>query len=121
MLESSFVLFGIQLRMSKYVVLLVVVCVNPVFIYKSIANGEEKSLGTKNMLDQLKNCSPASSCSGSSASSGSDSSCGSIVKRVHGMKTLDSFVKRTEKKVGEPTKLLIHKRTATLVAAISFC
>lgn len=89
--------------------------------YKSV---EEKSLGTKNMLDHLKNCSPASSprsgsrvASGSSVASGSDSSCGSIVRRVPGQKTLDSFVKRTGKKVGEPTKALIRKRTATLVAA----
>jgi len=46
-----------------------------------MANGEKKLLGTKNMLDHFKNCSPSScndssaasdSCSGSSVVSGSD-------------------------------------------------
>ena len=94
-------------------------------LYKRMANGEEKSLGTKNMLDHLKNCTPSScsdssiaSGSGSSVAGGSDSSCASkVVKRVPGMKTLDSFVKCTGKKVGEQTKMLIRKWTATLVAA----
>ena len=69
------------------------------------------------MLDHLKNCTPSScsdssaaSGSGNSVASGSDGSCASkVVKRVPGMMTLDSFVKRTGKKVGEQTKMLICK------------
>ena len=88
-------------------------------------NADELEGLTKNMLDHLKNCTPFScndssvaSGSGSSVASGRDSSCASkVVERVPGMKTLDSFVKRTGKKVGEQTKTLIRKRTATLVAA----
>jgi len=37
-----------------------------------MANREEKSLGTKNMLDHLKNCTP-SSCGDSSVTSGNGS------------------------------------------------
>ena len=93
-------------------------------LYKKSINGEQKSLGTKNMLDHLKNCTPSSRssrtravCDTDSESSSSSSSTGTVVRRVSGMKTLDSFVKRTGKKVGEATKIGIRERTATLVAA----
>ena len=33
------------------------------------------------------------------------------------MKTFDSFVKQSGKKVGEETKMLIHERTAALLVA----
>jgi len=66
------------------------------------------------MLDHLKDCTP-SSYSDSSVASGKDNSFGS--KRVPGMKTQDNFAKCTGKKVGEQTKMLIRKQTATLVAA----
>ena len=88
-------------------------------LYKKKIKGEEKSMGTKNMLDHLKNCTPTSrssrAVSGSESDSSSSSTC--TVVRVSGMKTLDSFVKRSGKKVGEETKMLIRERTATLVAA----
>ena len=77
-------------------------------------------MGTKNMLDYLKNCTPTSCSSRTvsvSVSESNSSSTSTVVRRVSGMKTLDSFVKRFGKKVGEETKMLIRKRTATLVAA----
>ena len=91
-------------------------------LYKKLVNGEEKSMGTKNMLDHLKNCVPSSRSSraavaGTDTESSSSSSTSTVVRRVSGMKTLDSFVKRSGKKVGEETKMLIRERTAALVAA----
>ena len=77
-------------------------------------------MGTKNMLDHLKNYTPTSRSSRAMSGSESESdssSTSTVVRRVSGMKTLDSFVKRSGKKVGEETKMLIRERTATLVAA----
>jgi len=86
-----------------------------------MANGEEKSLGTENMLDRLKIVSHLLavivSGSGSSAMSGSDDFGRKVAKLFPGVKTLYSFVKHTGKKVDEQTKILICKQTATLVAA----
>ena len=74
------------------------------------------------MLDHLKNCVPSSRSShaavaGTDTESSSSSSTSTVVRRVSGMKTLDSFVRRPGKKVGEETKMLIRERTAALVAA----
>ena len=39
-----------------------------------------------------------------------------FARKAPGQKSLDSFVKRTGKKVGEPTRMFIRKQIATLVA-----
>ena len=64
--------------------------------YKMSVDGEEKLLGTKNMLDHIKNCTPSSSSSVQSGSDGSSNSGSStqFVQKVPGQRTLDSFVKR---------------------------
>ena len=75
-----------------------------------------------NMLDNLKKCvlsshSSRAGVAGTDIESSSSSSTSTIVKRVSGMNTLVNFVKQSRKKVGEETKILIHERTAALVAA----
>jgi len=79
MLGTSFVLCGIQSTIKKYVVLLVVACANRVFVIKTSLNGEEKLLGTKNMLDHIKNCTPSSSSSVTRSSDGVTSSISTAV------------------------------------------
>ena len=108
-------------------------------LYKKKVSGEEKSLGTKNMLDHLKRCLPArasvrdqgdstsseieSTCSSSGSSSSSSSSsskCSSTSSKAiqrPSLKTLDSYVMRSGKKVGEGIRKAIREKTATLVAA----
>ena len=104
-------------------------CVCKVCIrYKKKVSGEERSLGTKNMLDHLKRCLPApasardqsdstssaseiertysSSSLSSSNSKGSSSSTSSKAIQRPCFKTLDSYVIRSEKKVGEGTRKL---------------
>ena len=48
-------------------------------LHKTSLNGEEKSLGTKNMLDHIKNCTPSSSSSVTSSSDGATSSSSTTV------------------------------------------
>ena len=62
-------------------------------------------MGTKHMLDHLKNCIPSlrssrAAVAGIDTESSSSSSTSTVVRRFSGMKTLDSFVKRSGKKVG---------------------
>ena len=111
-------------------------------LYKRKVSGEERSLGTKNMLDHMKRCLPACASahkksdaittsdidrssislnsSFSSASSsfkgGCSSSTSSKAKRPS-FKTLNRFFMRSGKKVGEGTRKKIHEEAATLVAA----
>ena len=55
-------------------------------------------MSTKNMQDHLKNCIPSlhsshAAVAGTDTESSSNSSTSTVVRRVFGMKTLDSFVK----------------------------
>ena len=62
-------------------------------------NREIKSMGMKNVLDHLKNCTPSSrSSSAVCGTESSSSSSSTVVRRVSGMKTLDSFVNRSGKR-----------------------
>ena len=75
-------------------------------LYKKLVLNEEKSMGIKNMLGHLKKCIPSSRSSraavaGTDTESSSSNSTSTVVRRVSGMKTLDSFVKRSGKKVGK--------------------
>ena len=117
--------------LESHVVVVCKVCI----LYKKKVSGEEKSLATKNMLDHLKRCLPArasvrdqgdstsseieSTCS-SSGSSSSSSKCSSTSSKAiqrPSLKTLDSYVMRSDKKVGEGIRKAIREKTATLVAA----
>ena len=91
-------------------------------LYKKLVNGEEKLMSTMNILDHLKNCVPSlysnhAAVAGTDTDSSSGSSTNTVVRRVSGIKTLVSFVKRSGKKVGGKTKMFICERTAALVAA----
>jgi len=100
-------------------------------VYKKVVRGEERSLGTKNMLDHLRRCLPARARVNTSTSSEGESTCSSnhlasskpgtssscTVSKRPCLNTLDSYVLRSGKKVGEGTRKVIREKTATLVAA----
>ena len=97
-------------------VLLFVVCP----LYKRVANGEEKNCWSQRICWTILRIVPlllAMIVVLQVVMIARASYSRKVVKRVFGMKTLDSFVKCTEKKVSKQTKILIRKRTATLVAA----
>ena len=89
-------------------------------LYKKLVNGEQKLMGTKSLLDHLKHCARGSSTSHECASSSSLSSTETLDsegKSTIATRTLDSFIKRSGKKVNATTKNKIRERTAALVAA----
>ena len=67
------------------------VCSKLYLLYKKLVNGEEKSMGTKNMLDHLNNCVPSlcsshAAVAGINTESSSNSSTSTVVRKVSGMK-----------------------------------
>ena len=70
------------------------------FVYKKMVSSQERSMGTKNLLDHMKlyNSPVSPHCSRTTSDSGG-SGC-SLTSRG----TLDSFVKRTGKRVAEQAK-----------------
>ena len=86
-LESCSILPIMKKCLESHVVVVCKVCI----LYKMKLSGEEKSLGTKNMYEGTKN--------------------------RPSLKTLDSYVMRSGKKVGEGIRKAIREKTATLVAA----
>ena len=114
MLGTSFVLCGIQSTIKKYVALLIVACANRVFIIK---HRRRKVTGFKEHAGPYKELYTIFFQYGDSDGGTGSSSTVKFVRKVPGQKTLDSFVKRMSKKVGEPTRMLIREWTATLVAA----
>ena len=96
-------------------------CVNckTCLLYKKLVNGEQKSMGTKNLLD-LKHCAWGSSTSHECASGSSLSSTETLDsegKSTIVTRSLDSFIKCSGKKVNATIKNKIRERTAALVAA----
>jgi len=78
-------------------------------LYKKLVNGQEKSMGTKNLLDQLKHCVASQGKSRKDASSASAETSDSGGKSTSIARTLDSFVKRSGKKVNTATKIRFVK------------
>ena len=71
-------------------------------LYKKLVNGAERSMGTKNLLDHLKHCVAAWRTyhrSGSTSSTSSTEAVESEGNTLSVTRTLDSFVKRSGKKV----------------------
>ena len=81
-------------------------------LYKKLVDGTEKSVGTKNLSDNLKHCVSSQTTYGSTSSSSTEPIGTPSVTR-----TLDSFAKRSGKEVTTLAKDKIHERTAALVAA----
>ena len=81
-------------------------------LYKKLVDGTEKSMGTKSLLDHLKHCVSSQTTYGSTSSSSTEAIGTPSVARM-----LDSFVKRSGKKVTNVAKDKIRERTAALIAA----
>ena len=92
----------------------VVCCANckTCFLYKKLENGAEKSMGTKNLLDHLKYCVATQSTHHRSESTLSASSTETVESEGNTTtvtRALDSFVKRSGKKVIAVAKIRFIK------------